>query len=96
MVNSDPSNGHKDQTQGHTDHQNSQSDPDNGQPDQPLIDQLQSENQYLREQVDHLTHIVAMSQKNIATLTDQLDASRVMIEDMRKRPSGWRRLFRWT
>ena len=45
------------------------------------------------QQNDHLTQIVAMSQKNIGALTEQLDDSRQMIEDMRSR-SWWKRIFR--
>ena len=45
------------------------------------------------QQIDHLTQVVAMSQKNIGTLTEQLDTSRQMIEDMRLSP-WWRRIFR--
>ncbi len=64
-------------------------------------EQLQTEIRYLREQneslirqLDHTHQIVAMSQKNIAALTEQLDDSRQMIEDMRSRSSWWKRLFR--
>ena len=86
LVNDDPNHGHGGQKQGQTDY-------DNGQPDQPaLIGQLQSENQHLREQVDHLTQVVAMSQKNIGALTEQLDDSRQMIEDMRQRRTVWQRI----
>ncbi len=74
---------------------------------QSLREQLQradSEVQHLREQfgeqltrkdeqIDHLTQVVAMSQKNIGALTEQLDDSRQMIEDMRSR-SWWKRIFR--
>ena len=45
------------------------------------------------QQVDHLTQVVAMSQKNIGALTEQLDDSRQLIEDMRSR-SWWKRIFR--
>ena len=45
------------------------------------------------QQNDHLTQIVAMSQKNIGALTEQLNDSRQMIEDMRSR-SWWKRIFR--
>jgi len=44
------------------------------------------------QQNDHLTQIVAMSQKNIGALTEQLDDSRQMIEDMRQRRTVWQRL----
>ncbi len=74
---------------------------------QSLREQLQradSEIQFLREQsreqlqrrdeqINHLTQVVAMSQKNIGALTEQLDDSRQMIEDMRSR-SWWKRIFR--
>ncbi len=71
-----------------------------------FTEQLQTENALLREQltekdnqltrrdeqIDHLTQIVAMSQKNIGALTEQLDDSRQMIEDMRQRRTVWQRL----
>ena len=63
------------------------------------IEQCQSSNVLLRDQltekdkqIDHLTQVVAMSQKNIAALTEQLDTSRQMIEDMRQRRTVWQRL----
>jgi hypothetical protein len=61
-----------------------------------LRDQLTEKDEQLSrkdEQVDHLTQIVAMSQKNIGALTEQLNDSRQMIEDMRSR-SWWKRIFR--
>ncbi len=42
----------------------------------PLVDQLQSENAHLREQVDRLTHVVAMQTQSHAELTKQLPAPR--------------------
>ena len=54
-----------------------------------LRDQLVSRD----EQVGHLTQVVAMSQKNIAALTEQLDNSRQMLEDMRHRKPLWKRIF---
>ena len=64
-----------------------------------LTGQLQSEISHLREQltrrdeqIDHFQQIVAMSQKNIGALTEQLDDSRQMIEDMRQRRTVWQRL----
>ena len=71
------------------------------------LERADSEIQHLREQftrcdghiesqtqeIDHLTQIVAMSQKNTAALTEQLDDSRQMIEDMRSR-SWWKRILR--
>ena len=50
-----------------------------------LIPQLQSEISYLREQLDHHTQLLGLAQKNIGALTEQLDDSRQMIEDMRSR-----------
>jgi predicted site-specific integrase-resolvase len=65
-----------------------------------LVDQLKSENAHLREQlarrdeqIDHLTQLLAMQTKTTAALTEQLDASRQMIEDMRRR-NWWKRLLR--
>lgn len=46
----------------------------------------------LTQQIDHLTQIVAMSQKTVATLSEQLESSRLMIEDIRK--PLWRRIFK--
>ena len=57
-----------------------------------IIEQLQSENAHLREQENHLTQVIAMSQKNIGALTEQLDDSRQLIEDMRQRRTVWQRL----
>ena len=70
------------------------------QVDQPVFtEQLQSEISHLREQlarrdeqIDHFQQIVAMSQKNIGALTEQLDDSRQMIEDMRQRKTVWQRI----
>ena len=45
------------------------------------------------QQNDHLIQVVAMPQKNIGALTEQLDDSRQMVEDMRSR-SWWKRIFR--
>ena len=45
----------------------------------------------LTREINHFTQVVAMSQKNIATLTDQLSVMR-QLEDMRRRP-WWQRLF---
>ena len=67
-----------------------------------LIQQLQSENAHLREQltrrdeqIDHLTQLLAMQTKTTVALTEQLDAERALIEDLRRRkPSVWKRIFR--
>ena len=56
------------------------------------IAHLESQLERRDEQVDHLTQVVAMSQKNIGALTEQLDDSRQMIEDMRQRRTVWQRL----
>ena len=42
------------------------------------------------EQIDHLTQVVAMSQKNIATLSEQ---NQLLLEDQQRRP-WWKRIFR--
>ncbi len=74
---------------------------DNGKSDldAQLVEQLRSENAHIREQlvrrdeqIDHFQQIVAMSQKNIGALTEQLDDSRQMIEDMRQRLTVWHSL----
>ena len=57
------------------------------------IKQLEGQVDNLSQQIDHLTQVVAMSKKNIGALTEQLDDSRQMIEDMRQR-SWWKRIFR--
>ena len=62
---------------------------------QHLRDQLtEKDNQLVRrdEQIDHFQQIVAMSQKNIGALTEQLSDSRQLIEDMRQRKTVWQRL----
>jgi len=63
------------------------------------LERADSEVQHLREQltekdnqINHIQQIVAMSQKNIGALTEQLDDSRQMIEDMRQRRTVWQRL----
>jgi uncharacterized coiled-coil protein SlyX len=57
------------------------------------IQQLEDQLARHAQQIDHLTQVVAMSQKNIGALTEQLDDSRQMIEDMRT-CSWWKRIFR--
>ena len=46
----------------------------------------------LTQQIDHLAQVVAMSQKNIGALAEQLNNSRQVIENMRNW-SWWKRLF---
>lgn len=49
------------------------------------------------EQIDHLTQLLAMQSKTTAALTEQLDAHRALIEDMRRRKMPLlKRIFRWT
>ena len=78
------------------------------QPDDRLHEQLASENQLLRDQLnekdqqigsliqqlDHSQQIAAFSQKNVTMLSEQLNDSRQMIEDMRQRQrrTVWQRL----
>ena len=61
---------------------------------QSQVADLQEQLSRRDEQIDHLTQVVAMSQKNVAALTEQLDTSRQMIEDMREQRSWWKRIFR--
>ena len=47
----------------------------------------------LHEQIDHLTQLLAVQTKTTASLSEQVEASRLMIEDMRKpNPSFWQRI----
>jgi len=46
----------------------------------------------LTRQIDHLTQLLAVQSKTAATLADQLDAIK-QLEDLRKRPSLWQKLF---
>jgi len=49
------------------------------------------------EQIDRFQQLLAMQSKNTAALTEQLETGRRMIEDQRRRkPSVWKRVFRWT
>jgi septal ring factor EnvC (AmiA/AmiB activator) len=64
------------------------------------LERADSEIQHLREQltrrdeqIDHLTQLLAMQTKTTAALTEQLDAERQMIEDLRHR-SWWKRAFK--
>jgi exonuclease VII large subunit len=51
----------------------------------------------LLQQLSHSQQLLAMQTKNNAALTEQLDTSRQMIEDMRRRKIPLlRRIFRWT
>jgi len=45
------------------------------------------------KQIDHLQQIVAMETKNVAMLTEQLNDSKQMLEDLRTRKPFWKRLF---
>jgi len=46
----------------------------------------------LTRALDHAQQLHALAQKNIGALTEQLDDSRQMIEDMRQRKTVWQRL----
>jgi excisionase family DNA binding protein len=73
-----------------------------------VCEQKQSEIEHLRaelaaknrqleshaQQIDHLTQVVAMAQKNASMLTEQLGTERQLLEDMRSRRGFWRRWFR--
>ena len=58
---------------------------------------LRDEIKYLRvqltrrdDQIDHLTQLLAIAQKNVSMLTERMQ----VIEDMRHRRPFWKRLFR--
>ena len=55
-----------------------------------LIEQVQSENEYLRTQLEHSQQLLAVSQKSIQQLTEQ---NQLLLEDQRHRP-WFRRLLR--
>ena len=64
--------------------------------DTSMLDVLRSELDVKNEQIGHLI-LLAMQTKTTAALTEQLDTSRQMIEDMRRhKPPVWKRIFRWT
>ena len=50
-----------------------------------LIDQVQSENEYLKEQVSHLTQLLAVSQKSIQQLTEQNQLLLGRVDELRKK-----------
>ena len=61
---------------------------------QQLLDEKDARIEQLEAQIEKLTSLLAMAQSNVAALTEQLDASRQMIEDLRQPQPLWRRLFR--
>ena len=74
---------------------------------QSEIDYLRSDlaekNRQIESQADQIISLQAdLSEQSkrhdtiIMQMTQQLDRAHLQLEDMRKRPSGWRRLFRWT
>ncbi len=60
--------------------------------DQQLLRRDEQTDSFTR-QIDHLTQLLAVQSKTAATLADQLDAIK-QLEDLRKRPSLWQKLFR--
>ncbi|MBI1924376.1 excisionase family DNA-binding protein [Candidatus Poribacteria bacterium] len=61
------------------------------------IESLTGTLESLTREIDHLTQLLALKEKHVAVVTSQLETSREMIEDMRQRkPSVWKRIFRWT
>ena len=48
------------------------------------------------QSIDQSQQLLAVQTKISDTLTDQLGTSQLMLEDMRKRPSRLKRVFRWT
>lgn len=60
-----------------------------------VLDLLRDELSHKNEQIDHLHQLLAIQSKTTAALTEQLDAHRALIEDMRRRkPPVWKRIFR--
>jgi peptidoglycan hydrolase CwlO-like protein len=57
------------------------------------IDHLREQLASRDSQVDNFQQLLGLAQKNIAGLTEQLDTSRQVIEDMRHLP-WWRRLLK--
>jgi len=47
------------------------------------------------KQIDHLQQLVAMETRNVAMLTEQLNDSKLMLEDLRTRKPFWKRLWVW-
>jgi len=76
--------------------------------DFPITAQMQSEIDYLRSELsafsrhiesltqslDHAHQLVALSQKSIQQLTDQNQL--LLLDQRRRKPSVWKRIFRWT
>ena len=60
--------------------------------DNELVTQLRDEIDYLRQQNDHLTQVLALAQKNISALTEQLQNKDLLLEDMRQRQNLWQRV----
>lgn len=58
------------------------------------IESLTGTLESLTREIDHLTQLLALKEKNLAVVTEQLDAERQMIEEMRNRDPLWKRLFR--
>lgn len=54
------------------------------------IEQLQAQLQRKDEQIDHLQQLLAVAQKNLATIAEQ---NQLLLEDIRPR-AWWKRLFR--
>ena len=94
--------------EGHDVPHESQNGTDNGKHLQVQLKRADSENQLLRDQLnlkdqqiesliqqlDHSQQITAFSQKNVTMLSEQLDDSRQLIEEMRNRKPFWKRFFK--
>ncbi len=62
-----------------------------------VLDLLRDELSHKNEQIDHLHQLLAIQSKTTAALTEQLDAHRALIEDMRRRKIPLlKRIFRLT
>ena len=48
------------------------------------------------QSLDQSQQLLAVQTQTSAALTKQLGGAQLMLADMRKRPAGWKRVFRWT
>ena len=60
------------------------------------LDRRDEHIEVLAQTLDQNQQLLAVQTQNSAALTDQLNTSQLMLADLRKRPVGWKRVFRWT
>lgn len=51
-----------------------------------IVGHFQTEIDHLRQQNDHLTQLLAMKEKNLQSIAEQLQTKDLMLEDMRQKP----------